>query len=185
MIKAVTRYIPNILTFLRIILSPLLVFFIFQDKYLSAILIFIIICFSDLFDGIIARKFKTNTKFGAFLDVVADLIYIVTTIITLIIKDLIPSYFIFVVIIKFIEFAVTSSILKKKKPNKKIWIFDNLGKCFAIITFLLPGIILISKLLSLNINFFVNFLIIFVSIIALVSTTIRIIQCVVLTKEHV
>ena len=74
--------LPNLLTALRIILSPFFMFFFFlpimageQFTALSlivCILLFIIIEFSDLFDGIAARKYGQVTDFGKIFDPFAD-----------------------------------------------------------------------------------------------------------------
>ncbi len=74
--------LPNILTALRIILSPFFMFFFFLpvwagDRFAAlsvivCILLFIIIEFSDLFDGIAARKYQQVTDFGKIFDPFAD-----------------------------------------------------------------------------------------------------------------
>lgn len=74
--------LPNLLTALRIILSPFFMFFFFLptwagDRFAAlsvivCILLFIIIEFSDLFDGIAARKYKQVTDFGKIFDPFAD-----------------------------------------------------------------------------------------------------------------
>ena len=67
--------IPNILTFIRIALIPcfVVVFYLpYQWSALVASLIFVIAAVTDWFDGYLARKLKQMTRFGAFLDPVAD-----------------------------------------------------------------------------------------------------------------
>ena len=67
--------IPNILTFARIIMIPVLILFYFlplkgANEILAAIFVFAGI--TDWLDGYLARKLKQGTAFGAFLDPVAD-----------------------------------------------------------------------------------------------------------------
>ncbi len=65
--------IPNGLTVLRILLTPLIVYLIVVEA--SALLVVLLFAFSaltDLFDGILARKFKWESSFGAKADMVAD-----------------------------------------------------------------------------------------------------------------
>ncbi len=70
-----TLNIPNILTLLRIVLIPLvmLVFYLPTPMAgpLSAIL-FALAGITDWFDGYLARRLNQTSKFGAFLDPVAD-----------------------------------------------------------------------------------------------------------------
>lgn len=74
--------LPNILTALRIILSPFFMFFFFLPMWagerfascsvLACIILFVIIEFSDLFDGMAARKFGQVSDFGKIFDPFAD-----------------------------------------------------------------------------------------------------------------
>ena len=74
--------LPNILTALRIILSPFFMFFFFLPIWagqswnaLSAavcIFLFTVIEFSDLFDGMVARKYGQVSDFGKIFDPFAD-----------------------------------------------------------------------------------------------------------------
>ena len=78
--------IPIILTILRILFIPLIVFFyIYQDGLYRdySAYIFLLALLTDYFDGFIARKFNQTTSFGAFLDPIADKLLIVITIILL------------------------------------------------------------------------------------------------------
>lgn len=66
---------PNILTFVRILVIPLLVVFFYLPfwwAHLAAAIIFGAACFTDWLDGYLARYLKQSTKLGAFLDPVAD-----------------------------------------------------------------------------------------------------------------
>lgn len=67
--------LPNILTIVRIMVIPLLVFFYylpFSWAHLAAAIIFAIASITDWLDGYLARYLKQSTKLGAFLDPVAD-----------------------------------------------------------------------------------------------------------------
>ncbi len=67
--------LANQLTFLRIILIPLLVvvFYLPYDwRFLACGSIFSLAAITDWLDGWVARKYNQSTAFGAFLDPVAD-----------------------------------------------------------------------------------------------------------------
>ncbi len=65
--------VPNALTFSRIIITFLIVFFIFADFPISYIVIaFVVGMLTDFFDGQIARRFNQKTEFGRQFDMVAD-----------------------------------------------------------------------------------------------------------------
>ena len=67
--------LPNQLTILRIILSPIFVFFILINNTQSRIIasaVYLFASITDLYDGYIARKYGFVTEFGKFLDPLAD-----------------------------------------------------------------------------------------------------------------
>ncbi len=71
--------LPNILTMIRVALIPVFVGLFYWPtprSNLMAAIVFIIAALTDLLDGFLARKLKQTTKFGAFLDPVADKIMV-------------------------------------------------------------------------------------------------------------
>ncbi len=67
--------LPNILSSVRIILSPIFLLLWFQDEFLLKALglaVYIIAAVTDYFDGYYARKFAVESKLGNFLDPLAD-----------------------------------------------------------------------------------------------------------------
>jgi len=67
--------LPNQLSVLRIILTPVFVFFLFFDVTYSDIIatfIFFVASLTDWYDGYIARRYGYVTKWGKFLDPMAD-----------------------------------------------------------------------------------------------------------------
>ena len=71
--------IPNQLTILRIVLTPVFLYFfaqeLFQSKFIGTI-IFLIASATDWYDGFIARRFNIITRWGQFMDPLADKILI-------------------------------------------------------------------------------------------------------------
>lgn len=78
--------IPNILTFFRIILVPVLGMLYFDTRTyapLACAIVFITASITDWLDGYLARRLKIATAFGAFLDPVADKIMVSTALVLL------------------------------------------------------------------------------------------------------
>lgn len=78
--------VPNILTFMRIGILPFLVLSFFIKRPIGdfiALSIFVLASLTDYMDGYIARKFKQTSKFGAFLDPMADKLLISTVLLML------------------------------------------------------------------------------------------------------
>ena len=71
--------LPNQLTILRIMLTPLFLFFFLQNSFtqkLIGTIIFFIAAATDWYDGYVARKFNIITRWGQFMDPLADKILI-------------------------------------------------------------------------------------------------------------
>ena len=87
--------LPNLLTWGRILLIPLLilVFYLpdgmlaYSDKNLTAAIIFTLAALTDWFDGYFARRFNQTTRFGAFLDPVAARLMVTTALVILVWLD--------------------------------------------------------------------------------------------------
>jgi cardiolipin synthase len=84
--------LPNLLTWLRILLIPLFVgIFYFEKSWVSgpnqnlvATIIFTAAAVTDWLDGWLARKLNQTSAFGAFLDPVADKLMVAAALITLV-----------------------------------------------------------------------------------------------------
>ena len=64
--------IPNILSIIRIILSPFFAIEYLNQSYHTAAIILVLSGLSDVLDGVIARKFNLITSLGKILDPIAD-----------------------------------------------------------------------------------------------------------------
>jgi len=79
--------IPNIITFIRIFLIPIILYLLFSENpniVLIAGLLFIVSSVSDYFDGYLARTLNQSSKLGTLLDPVADKLLIASVIVVLV-----------------------------------------------------------------------------------------------------
>jgi CDP-diacylglycerol--glycerol-3-phosphate 3-phosphatidyltransferase len=79
--------VPTILTLLRIALVPVLVLFFYLPltwSNLACTVIFVLAAVTDIADGYIARKTEQMSRFGEFLDPVADKLMVATALILLV-----------------------------------------------------------------------------------------------------
>ena len=109
------KFIPNILTSIRIISIPFIIVLFAINKIELAIILAIITAITDCFDGYIARKFNVTSDFGAKLDAVSDKFFAGGLLITLSIKFhlLLISVFLELII------SITNLILHFKNKHPK------------------------------------------------------------------
>lgn len=93
-----TISIPNILTLVRILLTPVLVILLLRDLFSMALLVFAIAGISDGLDGLIARYLNQRTTLGAYLDPAADKLLLISSFVALAILGVIPAWLTVIVI---------------------------------------------------------------------------------------
>jgi CDP-diacylglycerol--glycerol-3-phosphate 3-phosphatidyltransferase len=79
--------IPNILTLFRMGLVPVMViayYVPYEGRYLLTAAIFTLASVTDWLDGLVARRLNQTTRFGAFLDPVADKLIVVVALVLLV-----------------------------------------------------------------------------------------------------
>src|SRR3954467_15361436 len=64
--------VPNLLTLLRLFLVPCFLVASFNDRFTLAFVLFVTAAVTDIFDGMIARRFNQRSRLGAILDPAAD-----------------------------------------------------------------------------------------------------------------
>jgi CDP-diacylglycerol---glycerol-3-phosphate 3-phosphatidyltransferase len=100
--------LPNILTLSRIVLAILFFIFIFSSlpwASVIALLIFTAASLTDYYDGLLARRLNVVSRFGVFLDPLADKILIIGAFISFVSLSLIPAWMVIVILAR--EFTIT------------------------------------------------------------------------------
>lgn len=64
--------VPNLLTILRLIAVPVFLYASLRGEFTAAAVIFVGAALTDIFDGMIARRFNQRSRLGAILDPAAD-----------------------------------------------------------------------------------------------------------------
>lgn len=101
--------LPNILTFLRILLVPILVVVLlteFEGKELVGLAVFLLAALTDFLDGFIARRWGLVTRLGKLLDPAADKILTSAAFISLVEMGAAPAWIVVTIIAR--EFAVST-----------------------------------------------------------------------------
>ena len=85
---------------LRFAAVPLLVWWLFDGQFYNALLLCLLMGFSDALDGFLAKTFNWKTTLGAYLDPAADKFMLICAYITLGALDLLPHWLVLAVIMR-------------------------------------------------------------------------------------
>ena len=94
------KHVPNILTMIRFLLIPVIIYFLAINQYIVGLILFVISGITDVIDGAIARKFNFITDFGKLMDPLADKLTQISVLATLMVKGIIPIWILVIVIVK-------------------------------------------------------------------------------------
>lgn len=111
--------LANRLTLIRVVLVPVFMFFYLNKEVtnfdLIALVVFVVASLTDSLDGYIARSRNQITKFGKFMDPLADKLLVVAALICFVEAYLIPSWMAFIIIAR--EFMVTGMRILAASEN--------------------------------------------------------------------
>ena len=147
------KHIPNILTILRFIFIPIILYFIFTGNYILGIVFFTISGITDVLDGFIARKFNLVSNFGKLMDPLADKLTQISVLACLVKVEIIPFWILVIVILKELLMVVGASFLY----GKDVVVYSKwYGKLATVLFYLAIVISLITKQLN-HTGFWSNF----------------------------
>ena len=130
--------VPNIMSLLRIVLIVPLSVFILQQNFAAAVLVLLLSALTDMFDGMIARRFNCVTQLGKILDPIADKLTLISVVLTLCFIEEVIAWFAGVFLAKEIVMLSGGYYLIKRKirPPAAKWF----GKAATVIFYSSVGI---------------------------------------------
>jgi len=164
--------LPNIITLMRIILVPVIIWAIASHQMKLAFAIFIIAGVSDAIDGFLAKRFNMVTDIGALLDPVADKALLVSIYMTLGISGNIPGWLVILVVsrdVMIVGAVIISWLLQNPIPMNPLMVsklntaaqvafaalvLASLGFGFEAATFEIILMIAVAVLTSLSMVFY-------------------------------
>lgn len=148
----------NIITLIR---AGLAISLLFIKKYSPLFLIIYTVCgFTDILDGYIARRTKTESNLGAKLDTISDLLFFIVMFIIMfdiLLKDTVCIIFIFIILL----IRILSIIIVLKKYNKFAILHTYTNKLTGLLLFFIPYF--------MNLNS-ANIIVYIIGVIALISS---------------
>lgn len=128
--------IPNLITLLRIILTPVFVIYLINGRLTPALVVFVVCSASDGVDGFVARVFKQKSKLGSFLDPLADKLLLVTAFLALAAMGHLPSWLTVTVIARDVMILLGVLVIHLNKLELRIHpsVLSKVNTCFQFIT---------------------------------------------------
>ena len=126
--------LPNIITFLRLVLTFPLIYFVLDEKCKLSAVIGSVAIISDFADGTVARKLKMTSDFGRKFDPTVDKIVLISLFFVLLVKDMIPEWFGIIVLGKDIIIPLVI-LVGKLKGAELNFSPTKLGKAAVVLQF--------------------------------------------------
>lgn len=139
------RNLPNILSTSRLIATIVVFILVLINQswaFLVATVIFFFASITDALDGYLARRFKTVSSLGVFLDLTADKVFVTAILIAMVQIGLVPAWIVAIIITR--EFLVmglrSMASARGRVIPAGIW-----GKQKTFVTLLATGDLLLAK----------------------------------------
>ena len=128
--------IPNLITAFRIILAPVFVIYLINDRLNSALVIFLVCMVSDAIDGMVARLFNQKSRLGTYLDPLADKTLLVTAFVLLAWRGYLPSWLTVTAIARDVMILLGVLVIHLNRLEIKIRpsALSKINTCFQFIT---------------------------------------------------
>lgn len=148
----------TILTFLRILVIPIIVIVYYlpknivstEEANLIATIIFILAAITDWLDGYIARKYNQTSKFGEFLDPVADKLLVAVCLVMLNQLGRAEAFLVAIIISREITISALREWMAKIGANKSVAV-SMLGKVKTTAQMVsIPMLLLNDKILGID-----------------------------------
>jgi cardiolipin synthase (CMP-forming) len=106
--------LPNLLSFLRILLVPVFLWLIIANHTWWAIGILAFSSATDYLDGYLARRWNQQTRLGQLLDPAADRLYIFATLLGLTLVNYVPAWLFWVILARELILVPTMPMLASR-----------------------------------------------------------------------
>jgi cardiolipin synthase len=113
--KKYTMTISNIITFSRLVLLPVIVYFMLSGQRVIAFVVMLICLLSDGLDGYLARRLHQESKLGKFLDPLCDKIFLAVVLLTLLYMKAVPLWLVLLIVLRDFLIILGSFLLMRSK----------------------------------------------------------------------
>lgn len=105
--------IPNILSFIRLLGIPVFCWLILVGEDVAAVVLLTLFAFTDWVDGQLARRLNQRSRLGTRLDPIADRLYILSAVVVLLVRGIVPWWFVAVLLARDVMLACLIPFLRR------------------------------------------------------------------------
>jgi cardiolipin synthase (CMP-forming) len=129
---------PNLITLFRILLTPVLVWMLLDDRFPAALAVFFLAGATDGLDGLVARVFHQKSKLGAYLDPLADKFLLVSSFVVLALLGRLPPGLAVIVVVRdcFIVLGLAALLYRHVRVEIKPVALSKATTAFELLTVL-------------------------------------------------
>ena len=112
---------PNLLTAVRILLTPVFLYLIFSENWyykILALLVFTVASLTDFYDGRIARRDKTVTSVGRFMDPLADKLLVSSALVSFVLLGMVEAWLVAVMLVR--DLAITGLRIRAMRQGRPV-----------------------------------------------------------------
>ncbi|MBB1516403.1 CDP-alcohol phosphatidyltransferase family protein [Tessaracoccus sp. MC1679] len=140
--------VPNVLSFIRLLGIPVFCWLILAGHDLAAVIMLAVFGVTDWFDGYLARRLKQRSRLGTRLDPIADRLYILAAVAVLLVRGIVPWWFLLILFARDVMLAALVPVLRR---HGMLALPVNLaGKAGTMLLLLALPLILLGSATSLN-----------------------------------
>ncbi len=144
------RLLPNLLTILRIILTPICLYLLFIDMASLSFVLFLMASFTDFLDGYFARKYNSVSKIGSFIDPIADKMLVVGLFVSFyVLNIIIDEYILFMVIFRDVFVTILRIAMQS---NGIVMITSKVSKFKTTLQFLVIILLFLKIILFIDLD---------------------------------
>ncbi len=129
------KYLPNAFSLTRLLLIAPFLIYLHDEQYTAALYIFIFAGITDGLDGWLARLFNWQTRFGSFIDPVADKLLIASSFISLALIGQLPWWLVSLVFFRDLTISLGvmawQRFIPKRLDFKPTWL-SKINTCLQL-----------------------------------------------------
>ncbi len=130
------KYLPNTFSLARLLLIAPFLTFLYRANYPAALYIFLFAGLTDALDGWLARQFQCQSRFGSFIDPVADKLLIASSFISLALIGKLPWWLVSLVFCRDVTISFGVLAWQRFRPErldfKPTWL-SKINTCLQLV----------------------------------------------------